>query len=220
MLFRRAARRDPRTEGWRVLAERLELVPVGVQESTTIGAEIGLDEGRVSSVHALRRSGQPELVVLDVERAVQGTSPYRERHPLMVVRSDRALLPGAWRAFPAAHPLLAKLEAGRAGATAMPSFDAAFDEVVGIVARERRVVDLSMTTEVRAALVALLVGDPPPATLVASERHLLWRAHRQIDPPFVALVTVASRLLTLWAALEGAKRRHDALAETPRPPSR
>lgn len=102
----------------------------------------------------------------------------------------------------------------------MPTFDDAFDAVVGVVARERRVVDAAMTTEVRATLMRLLGGEAPPATLVASERHLLWRSHKQIDPPFVALVNVASRMLTVWAALEAAKRRYDAEPGDDRSPSR
>jgi len=124
----------------------------------------------------------------------------------VLLRSEAETCPVAWRAFPRSHPLLSSLQASRSGGELVSITDDAFDAAIGIVAREPDPAAGIFTTQVRAALLRLLADDAlPEATVTCGGSHLAWRAHREMDPSFMPLADVATRLVSLWAALQAGR---------------
>lgn len=205
MFFRRRFPPDPRDEAWREVAERLELVRLDDAAAEALRAELAVDTGRVACLHALRRDGQPELLLFEHVRLHPARRGSEERRARVLLRSQEPVCEVAWRAFPRSHPLIASLQASRSGGSLATTGDAAFDGAVGVVARDPDPAAATMTAPVRAALLRLLEGDLPDATVTCGGRHLAWRARRELEPPFTALDAVASRLLTTWAALTASR---------------
>jgi len=208
MFFRRRRRDpdDPQAQAWRELADALELTRLDDAAEEELRAELAVDTGRVARLHALRREGQPELLVFEHVRPHPGHRRGEERRARVLLRSDEDVAEPAWRAFPAGHPLLASLQASRSGGHLIETGDAAFDGAVGVVARDPEPAAARMTGPVRTALLQLLADDLPEATVTCGGRHLAWRAHAQLDPPCDRLDRVASRLLAAWAALAASRR--------------
>jgi hypothetical protein len=208
MFFRRRRREpdDPHAEAWRRLAEALELTRLDDAAEEELRAELAVDTGRVDRLHALRRDGQPELLVFEHVRPHPGRRRGEERRARVLLRADAPLCEAGWRAFPTGHPLLASLQASRSGGRLVTTGDAAFDEAVGVVARDPEPAAALLTGPVRAALLRLLADDLPEATVTCGGRHLAWRAHAELDPPCDRLDRVATRLLGAWAALAAARR--------------
>ncbi len=201
MFFRKREARNPRDEAWREVASRLELTRLDDAAEEALRAELAVDTGRVACLHALRRDGQPELLLFEHVRPHTGRRGLEERRARVLLRADLPVCEIAWRAFPRSHPLLASLQASRTGGSLASTGDAAFDDAIGVVARDPDPAAGLMTAPVRAALIRLLADDVPAATVTCGGRHLAWRAHRELEPPFGAFDAVASRLLTTWAAL-------------------
>lgn len=195
---RRAPRSEPRSQAWQSLAERLEMRPLHA-EAGRLQTWLGEHEGRVERLWALQRDGQPDLYLFEHERrrAVRGTV----RWPRVLLRHHGDPWPVSWRAFPRRHQVLSSLRASRAGGSLVASGDAAFDEVVGVVAREEDAAADLLVPPLRAALLRLLDDSLPDAELLAGQRHLLWSARDEVEPPFEALEVVAARVLGVYAAL-------------------
>jgi hypothetical protein len=208
MFFRRPRRDpdDPQAQAWRALADALELTRLDDAAEEELRAELAVDTGRVSRLHALRREGQPELLIFEHVRPHPGHRRGEERRARVMLRADEEISEAAWRAFPAGHPLLASLQASRSGGRLLETGDEAFDRAVGVVARDPEPAAARMTAPVRRALRNLLADDLPEATVTSGGRHLAWRAHAELDPPCDRLDRVASRLLAAWAALAGSRR--------------
>lgn len=206
MFFRKRDEPDPRDLAWAELAERLELTRLDDEAEEALRAELAVDTGRVAALHALRRDGQPELLLFEHVRSHPGRRGSEERRARVLLRAEGTVCEVAWRAFPRSHPLLASLQESRSGGTLAATGDAAFDEAVGVVARDPEPAAALMTAPVRSALTRLLAPESPDATVTCGGRHLAWRAHREIDPPFDGLDAVASRLFATWAALTASRR--------------
>lgn len=206
MFFRRKERPDPREGAWRDLAERLELVRLDDADAESLRADLAVDTGRVDALHVLRRDGQPELLIFEHVRSNPPRRGAEERRARVVLRGAETVSEVAWRAFPRSHPLLASLQASSSGGALAPSGDDTFDDAVGVVARDPEPAAALMTVPVRASLLRLLGDDDiPEATVTCGGRHLAWRAHRELEPPFDALESVASRLLAVWAAIDAGR---------------
>ena len=207
MFFRRARRADPRDAAWAELATRLELARLDDDAEQALRAELAVDTGSVAELHALRRDGLPELLIFEHVRPNPTRRDAEERRARVLLRSDGEICPVSWRAFPRSHPLLASLQASRSGGELVPAGDDRFDEAIGVVAREPQPAGAVLTAPVRDALLRLLADEAlPDATATCGGGHLAWRAHREMEPPFDVLDTVATRLFTLWAALRAGGR--------------
>lgn len=203
MFFRRKQRVDPRRTAWTELAERLELQRLDDEAEQELRAELAVDTGTVAELHALRRDGMPDLLAFEHVRANPTRRDAEERRARVLLRSEVETCPVSWRAFPRSHPLLSSLQASRSGGELVEIDDASFDGAIGIVAREPAPAAAIFTTPVRAALLRLLSDDGlPEATVSCGGTHLAWRAHREMEPPFEPLADVATRLVSLWAALK------------------
>ena len=239
MWFRRAAApSDPRSEAWTALAVRLEAAPLEGDARATLEAEVPEDVGRVAGPLHLPRTHGPWLVAFDALRPAPHGRGGPVPRPVLHLRStppapngtDAALgasptptpipapIPAPWpadvalRAFANDHPLLARLEAGRAGAAAVATRDAPFDDAVGVVARDADRVSAWLghadAAPVRTALRDLLRDDAlPEARLVLGSDRVAWQALAPVDPPLDALEAAAVHLYGLWAALDVRHRR-------------
>lgn len=202
MFFRRKPRPDPRASAWADLAERLELERLDDSAEEALRAELAVDTGSVEDLHALRRDGMPDLLIFEHVRSNPARRNDVERRARVLVRSDVEPCAVSWRAFPRSHPLLSSLQASRSGGEIVPIGTGEFDDAIGIVAREPDLALDVFTPPVRKALLRLLADDAlPQATVTCGGAHLAWRAHREMEPPFTPLEDVATRLVTLWAAL-------------------
>ncbi|MDZ7799496.1 MAG: hypothetical protein U5K81_01720 [Trueperaceae bacterium] len=219
MFFKRRSKEDPRDAAWAALAQRLEMTRLPERAEEELRAELAVDTGRVAALHALRRPGQPELLMFEHAR---GRRRFRgeERRARVLLRDEEAVSGVAWRAFPRSHPLITSLQTSRSGGTLIETGDEDFDAQVGVLTREPEACRAQVTRPVRVALRRLLVGDEPAgdaadaaspsggappagndASVTCGGRHLAWRARRELDPPFDELEWVAVRMLGLWAAL-------------------
>jgi len=206
MFFRRKERSDPREGAWRELAERLELLRLDDAAEDALRAELAVDTGVVAELHALRRDGLPELLLFEHLRPNPARRGGDERRARVLLRSDDEICAVGWRAFPRSHPLMSSLQASRSGGTLAPTGDEAFDDAVGVVARDPGPAADCFKPPVREALLRLLADETvPDATVTCGGGQLAWRVHRQLEPPFTVLETVASRLLTVWAALRSSR---------------
>ncbi len=209
MFFRRRKTPAPsEPPAWSAAAVACEFEPLAAEAEESLRAELAVDTGRVERLHVLRRDGQPELLAFDHVRPVPGGRAPDERRFRMVLRDEGPVSPASWRAFPRSHPLIASLQASRTGGELVESGDAAFDARVVIIARDVTPIATLLTEPVRAALLELLGDELPAATATCGARHLGWRLHRETDPPFRAVETVAARLLRTWAALRAVRRSH------------
>jgi hypothetical protein len=229
--FRRAAApADPRTDAWAALAARLEAAPLAEEALAALEAEVPEDVGRVAAPHHLPRTRGPWLVAFDALRPdphgrggpvprpvlhLRGTPPVggTPAAPVAPPWPDDVAL----RAFPNDHPLLARLEAGRAGATSVATDDPAFDAAVGVVAHDAPRVAAWLghdaAAPVRAALRTLLRDAAlPEARLVLGADRLAWQALAPVEPPLDALETAAVHLFGVWAALDVRAHRADPTA--------
>lgn len=206
MFFRRKERVDPRQAAWSELAELLELQRLDDEAEQALRAELAVDTGTVAELHALRRGGMPELLVFEHLRTNPARRDAEERRARVLLRSEAETCAASWRAFPRSHPLLSSLQASRSGGELVTIEDAAFDGAIGIVAREPGAAATIFTKPVRATLLRLLDDEAlPNATVTCGGTHLAWRAHREMEPPFMPLADVATRLVSLWAALQVGK---------------
>lgn len=199
VLFRRRAQiRDTRARAWQELAERLELRPAH-EEGERLQSWLGEEEGSIPLLWLLKREGQPDIYLFEHERrrAVRGTV----RWPRVLLRAQGEPWPTSWRAFPRGHPVLSSLRASRAGGELVATGDATFDASVGVVARDEQATAALMTSPLREALLRLLDGGLPEAELLAGQRHLLWSAREEIEPPFEAAEIAAARVLGVYAAM-------------------
>lgn len=202
MFFRRKERVDPRQVAWSELAEQIEFQRLDDDAEQALRAELAVDTGTVAELHALRRDGMPEVLAFEHVRSNPSRRDAEERRARVLLRSEVETCSVSWRAFPRSHPLLSSLQASRSGGELVTIDDATFDGAVGIVAREPEPAAAVFTEPVRTALLRLLAdGELPNATVTCGGTHLAWRAHREMEPPFTPLADVATRLMSLWAAL-------------------
>lgn len=204
MFFRRRRAPDPhpRADAWAPLAERLELVRLAPEDADELRNELGADTGRLTSVHAFRREGLPELLLFEHARARPGSRREEEMRPRVLLRAEEHISDVSWRAFPRSHPLLNSLQASRSGGELVLTGDEAFDEQVGVVTRESGSIADHLTPAMRRSLLSLLTGEGvPDATVTCGEHHLAWRAHGSIEPPLDVLEAITGRLLVLWVSM-------------------
>lgn len=199
---RRREQSDEAREGWATLARSLDFEPVP-DEVDSLAERLGSEDGAPEAPFALRRPGQPELLLF--RRAQSRRLGPTQRRPVALLSSDEAFSPCSLRAFPRGNSVLANLQANRSGGTLLATGHETFDEAVGVVARDVEAATELLTPGVRAALTQLVGADgdgtPLDVEVAIGKRHLMWSARAEVAAPYAPVAQAAVGLLSVYAAL-------------------
>lgn len=204
MFFRRRKTTEPtQDDGWRELAERLDLERLDDGATDAVRGDLGIDSGHVTAMHAWRREGLPELFLFEYARARPGQRNVEPPRVRVVLRADAPRGERSWRAFPTSHPLVSSLQASRTGGELVRTGVETFDDRIALVSRDPERTRDDLSPAIREALTRLLDdGGMPDATVTCGRQHLAWRAHGEVDAAGDVLEAVAARLLVLWLATD------------------
>lgn len=214
---------DARTEQWLGFARELELEESGELEGR-LKDHLDLGPGALAPVYALRRPGQPHLVLFDQQRERSGpTGVVRRLRTCVLVRTVTDTLPVSWRASAKRNSIVESLEASRSGGVRLElADDPDFDARVSVYARDAAAVRAVLAPAVKSVLLTLLepfdgswqtaVVDPyhlprntsGSANLVVGARSLLLWAEPDEPLPFGKLLDLTTGMLSLYAALNAA----------------
>ncbi len=214
---------DARTEQWLGFARELELEESGELEGR-LRDQLDLGPGSLAPVYALRRSGQPHLVLFDQLRERSGpTGAVRRLRTCVLLRTVTDALPVSWRASARRNRVVESLEASRSGGVRLElGEDPDFDARVSVYARDAAEVRAVLAPAVREVLLRLLESfdgagrteavDPydlptntsGSANLVVGARSLLLWAEPDEPLPFDRLLDLTTGMLSLYAALDAA----------------
>lgn len=211
MFFRRRPPPSGRSERWRALADRLELVDAS-DHAERIRRWLDLDVDALEPAYALRRSGVPTVYLFDTLRERRGPSGVaRSLHRHALVRGGDEVSRVAFRALPRQDKVLESLQASRSGAERVALRSAPeFDARVSLYARAPDALAALMTAPVRRALERLLVDrGAPSVSLVVGERHVLVRFATDDDDDLVRLELLLADTLSLVSLLPAVQRAHD-----------
>lgn len=232
MFFRQAGgNADERLTQWRAFAREFELE--GADDlAESLQQQFGLYDGELVHVHALRRQGQPMLVVFDKQRQRSGpTGSVSNLHTFVAVRGVRPQSAPPMRATARRGKALEALEAGRSGARRLSLNNVPdFDDSVSVYTREPNTARAVLTPPVRTVLRRLILAadeamlaangsEAGAATsvgpsLVVGQRDLLLCLEPRRPLPVTALGGLLADMLSLHVALDDAGRRlADALLD-------
>ncbi|MBX3144545.1 MAG: hypothetical protein KF813_12350 [Trueperaceae bacterium] len=214
---------DVRTEQWLEFARELELEESG-ELIGRLKDHLDLGEGALDPVYALRRPGQPHLVLFDQHRERSGpTGVVKRLRTCVLVRTVTDTLPVSWRASARRNSIVESLEASRSGGVRLElAEDPGFDGRISVYARDAAAVRAVLVPAVRGVLLKLLepfdgsgrdaVLDPydlprntsGSANLVVGARSLLLWAEPDEPLPMGKLIDLTTGMLSLYAALNAA----------------
>lgn len=214
VFFRRRPAEETRSDRWRQLAERLELVDAS-DHAERIARWLDLDVSALEPVYVLRRPALPSAYLFDTLSERRGpTGTVRVLHRHCLVRSEGEVSRVAFRATPRQDKVLESLQASRSGAVRVaiahaPDFDAA----VSLYARDELALPSLMTAPVRAVLLRLLAErEAPGISLVVGQRHLVVRFVTTEGESLRLLELLLADALSLTALLGAVQRAHDEVS--------
>lgn len=219
-MFRRQARRAVgRRDEWDRFAAELELV-AGDDLAGRLPDQLGLGPGEIGPVYALVRPGQPRLVVFDQARERVGpTGKVTGVRSCVLVRAEADVEFVSLRVTERLGRAMEKIEAGRTGSVRMEGTgDPAFDERLGVYARDEAGARRLLSRPVREALLRLLCDGPAPSddgdrpvrgrvapVVVIGGRNVLLTLEEPGPVPFDRLGAATVNSLGLYAALVAAR---------------
>lgn len=224
-LFQRR-RPSARADRWANFARDLEL-----EESSELTGrlrdQLDLGSGELDPVYALRRSGQPQLILFDQLRERSGpTGAVSRLRTCALMRTVAGGQGVSWRASARRNRVVESLEASRTGASRLEfDTDRDFDARVSVFARDADEVRSLLSPTVRVALLRLLepfdgewqAGTQPvhpsdlptstalSANLVVGAGSLLLWAEPDEPLPFERLIELVTGMFTLYASLAAAE---------------
>lgn len=218
-MFRRQSRRaSGRLGEWERFATALELVP-GDDLAGRLPDQLGLGPGEIDPVYALVRPGQPRLIVFDQTRERVGPAgKVTAIRSCVLVRAEPEVEFVSLRVTERLGKAMEKIEAGRTGSVRVDGTgDQAFDERLGVYARDEEGARRLLSRPVREALLRLLCvgppseqdGDRPPRgrvapVVVVGGRNLLLTLEEPGPVAFDRLEAATVDALGLYAALVAA----------------
>jgi hypothetical protein len=201
----------PHDDGWRALAERLDLADAS-DRAERIRRWLDLDVKQLQPVYALRREGLPTAYLFDTlaeRRGPSGTVQRRRSHCL--VRSGAVICSVAFRALPRQDKVLESLQASRSGAVRLEiGSDAAFDASVSLYTRDPEGLAGLLTAPIRRVLKRLLVDRRAEGVdLVVGERHVVASFSGGAEGAMVMLEQVLADTMSLVSLLPAVQRARD-----------
>ncbi len=178
-------RRNPPLDPWAELALEhglnVQTPPEGESEDTPFHERFGLAAGRVTHLAESDAAATPQLRVAlqTVPSDVRTRVAYRLH---LIAERPEPLLPTAWRARAAGHPLELQVQRNSSGGDVVRSGDDGFDAAVHVLSREAQATAAALTPDVRDALAALFASGRPAGTLVAGGGLLRWTADEEVGP--------------------------------------
>jgi hypothetical protein len=173
----------------------VETPPDGVSETDAFHERYGLQDGRMTHLACGEGYGAVRIIVALQEVPLSLRTRVDSRLHLIAERRE-ALLPTAWRARAAGHPLELHVQQSSSGGELVHSGRDAFDAAVHVLSREPHATAAAVTPEVQDALLDLFTGGRPAGTLVAGGGLLRWTADE-------AVAAHDGRIDDLYRAFEG-----------------